>query len=175
MVAALESLSSEELTTPTSWDRFDGRKRKIFDRVLNGKDPELVEEVQRAVLEADAAGLSRRFVASTLAWISPDYYRAEAIEALRPPRAADVERMLKIAYDIRSRRTHILDDLGREAWGFSDGAEVAFEPTHDQIFTLAGLWRLVRHVVRRYVAQAPKVQPEPWDYRMSLPDRKSVV
>ena len=37
------------------------------------------------------------------------------------------------------------------------------------VFTLAGLWRLVSHVVRRYVADADKVAPEPWDYRNALP------
>lgn len=87
----------------------------------------------------------------------------------RPPQSADVEEMLGIAYDIRSRRSHVLEDLGRQAWVFSDGAEVAFEPTLDRIFTLAGLWRPVRHVVREYVAAAPKVDDEPWDYRMALP------
>lgn len=122
-----------------------------------------------AVLEADRVGLKRRFVASTLSRISPEYYRSEAVDVLRPPQSADVERMLGIAYDVRSRRSHILQDLGQEAWVFSDGAEVAFEPRFERIFTLAGLWRLVRHVVRRYVAETPRVEPEPWDYRMSLP------
>jgi hypothetical protein len=169
LVAALESLADDDLTTPTSWDRFDGRKRKIFDQVLKGKDPDLAEEIRQAVLEADRVGLKRRFVASTLSRISPAYYRSEAVGVLRPPQSPDVERMLGIAYDIRSRRSHVLQDLGEEAWGFSDGAEVAFEPNFERIFTLAGLWRLVRHVVRRYVAETPKVDAEQWDYRMPLP------
>lgn len=169
LVAALESLADDDLTTPTSWDRYDGRKRKILDKALEGKDPELAEEIREAVLEADRVGLKRRFIASTFSRISPAYYRSEAVDVLRPPQSADVERMLGIAYDIRSRRSHVLQDLGEEAWVFSDGADVAFEPNFERIFTLAGLWRLVRHVVRRYVAETPKVDAEPWDYRMSLP------
>jgi hypothetical protein len=169
LVAALESLADDDLTTSTTWDRYEGRKRKIFDAVLVGRDPELGEMIREAVLEADRAGLKRRFIASTLSRISPEYYRTEAVGVLRPPPSADVERMLGIAYDIRSRRSHVLQDLGEEAWGFSDGAEVAFEPNFERIFTLAGLWRLVRHVVRRYVADTPKAEAEPWDYRMSLP------
>ena len=77
--------------------------------------------------------------------------------------------MLAIAYDIRSRRSHVLTDLGEEAWVYTDGAETAFEPNFQQIFTLAGLWRLVRHVVRRYVIGAAKTSPEPWDYPEALP------
>jgi hypothetical protein len=169
LVAALESIADDEHATPTTWDRYDGRKRKIFNKALKGESPEMVEKVQQAVLEADRAGLKRRFVASTMARITPDYYRTEATNALRPPASADIERMLGIAYDIRSRRSHILQDLGEEAWVFSDGAEVAYEPSFDRIYTLAGLWRLTRHVVQQYVKDTPKVDPEPWDYRMSLP------
>lgn len=169
LVAALESLAEDDLTTPTTWDRYDGRKRKLFERVLRGKPEDLANEVRQTALEADRAGLKRRFVASTLSRVGPEYYRSEAVGIRQPPRSADIERILGLAYDIRSRRSHILQDLGEEAWVFSDGAEVAFEPNFERILTLAGLWRLVRHIVRRYVADSPKVEPEPWDYRMSLP------
>jgi hypothetical protein len=125
--------------------------------------------VRAAVLEADRAGLKRRFVSSTLARVSPAYYRSEAIGTVRPPHSADFERMLSIAYDIRSGRSHVLEDLGDEAWVFTDGAETVFGPRFRRILTLAGLWRLVRHVVRRFVADAPKTEPEPWDYRNALP------
>ncbi len=169
IVAALESLGDDHLTSPTTWDRYDSAKRKIIDSALSDLDAADAARVRNAILEADRAGLKRRFVASTLARISPAYYRAEAGNAVRPPRAADLERMLGIAYDIRSRRSHVLQDLGAEAWIFADGAETTFEVKFDRILTLAGLWRLTRHVVMRFVADAPKTQPEPWDYWGALP------
>jgi hypothetical protein len=125
LVAALESLSADELTTPTTWDRYDPRKRKIIDAALEGVPRELDEKIRTAVLEADRAGLKRRFVSSTMAQISPDYYRNEARGTVLPPRAPDIERMLGIAYDIRSRRSHVLKDLGDEAWVFTDDAETS--------------------------------------------------
>ena len=76
--------------------------------------------------------------------------------------------MLGIAYDIRSRRSHVLEDLGEGVWLFTDGAETAYEPSFGDL-PLAGLWRLIRHVVRRYVSDAEKVAPAPWDYRDTLP------
>lgn len=168
-VAALESLGDDALTTPTTWDRYDSVKRKIIDPSLEDLSEEASEKIRSAVLQADRAGLRRRFVSSTLDRISPDYYRGDAVGAIRPPGSADIERMLNVAYDIRSRRSHVLEGLGEEAWIYTDGAETAFEPNFQQIFTLAGLWRLVRHVVRRFVADAPKTDPEPWDYRGALP------
>lgn len=169
LVAALESLSDDHLTTPATWDRYDGRKRKIFDAVLKDVDAQVAHDVRASALEADRVGLKRRFVSSTLARVSPVYYRAEAVGASQPPKSADLERMLSIAYDIRSGRSHVLEDLGDEAWVFSAGAETVFEPRLRHILTLAGVWRLVRHVTRGFVAQAPKTQPEPWDYRDTLP------
>jgi hypothetical protein len=169
MVAALESLGDDSLTTSTAWDRYDLVKRKIIDPALKGVDGSDAERVRAAILEADRTGLKRRFVASTLARVSPRYYREEAVNTMRPPRAVELERMLSIAYDIRSRRSHVLQDLGSEAWVLADGAETTFEANFERILTLAGLWRLTGHVVRRFVADAPKVQPEPWDYRGALP------
>ncbi|MFD6713731.1 hypothetical protein ACFWDB_07550 [Micromonospora chalcea] len=169
LVAALESLGDEHLTTPASWDRYEGRKRKIIDAALKGQEESFADRMRVAVLEADRVGLKRRFVSSTLARVSSAYYRGEAVGQGHPPRSADLERLLGVAYDIRSKRSHVLEDLGDEAWVFTDGAETVFEPNFSRILTLAGLWRLVRHVVRQFVADAPKVAPEPWDYRNALP------
>ncbi|WP_313536140.1 hypothetical protein [Arsenicicoccus bolidensis] len=169
LVAALESLAEDDLTTPTTWDRYDGHKRKLIDESLKDAAPELAQRVREAILEADRAGLKRRFVSSTLSRLDAGYFREGASGARRPPRRADLERLLSVAYDIRSRRTHVLQDMGEGVWLFNDGAETAYEPTTDSILTLAGLWRITRHVVRRYVADATKVPPEPWDYRPALP------
>jgi hypothetical protein len=169
LVAALESISDDALSTPATWDRYDGSKRKIIDAALIDAGQEVADRVRSAVLEADRAGLKRRFVSSTLARLSPDYYRDDAVETVRPPRAPDLERMLGIAYDIRSRRSHVLEDLGEGVWLFTDGAETAYEPSFERVLTLSGLWRLIRHVVRRYVSNAEKVAPEPWNYRAALP------
>lgn len=169
LVAALESMSDDELSTPVTWDRYDGSKRKIVDAALLDAGEVVTDRVRAAVLEADRAGLKRRFVSSTLARLSPGYYRDDAVGTVRPPRAPDIERMLSIAYDIRSRRSHVLEDLGEGVWVFTDGAETAYEPNFERVLTLAGLWRLIRHVVRRYTADADKVAPAPWDYRDALP------
>ncbi|MDQ1178656.1 hypothetical protein [Rhodococcus sp. SORGH_AS_0301] len=169
LVAALESISDDKLSTPATWDRYDGSKRKIIDAALIDAGQEVADRVRAAVLEADRAGLKRRFISSTLARLSPDYYRDNAAGSIRPPRAPDLERMLGIAYDIRSRRSHVLEDLGEGVWVYTDGAETAYEPSFERVLTLAGLWRLIRHVVRQYVSNAEKVAPEPWDYRNALP------
>jgi hypothetical protein len=169
LVAALESLSEDSLAAPTTWDRYDPSKRKIMDAALMDLADEEKANIREAVLMADRAGLKRRFISSTLARISPDFYRGDATGAVRPPRSADIERMLSIAYDIRSRRSHVLENLSQEAWVHTDGAETAFEPRLQQVLTLSGLWRLLRHVVRQFVQATPAEESAPWDYTDSLP------
>ena len=78
IVAALESISDHDLSSPVTWDRYDGAKRKIIDAALAGAEHEVADRVRDAVLEAERAGLKRRFVSSTLARLSPDYYRGDA-------------------------------------------------------------------------------------------------
>jgi hypothetical protein len=169
LVAALESLAEDANTTATTWDRYDPKKRKIIDTALQDASDDIGERLRAAVLEADRVGLKRRFVSGTVSRIAPEYFRTGAVGAIRPPRSAEIERMLAIAYDIRSKRSHVLTDLGEEAWVYTDGAETAFEPNFQRIFTLAGLWRLVRHVVRSYIIGATNTLAEPWDYREALP------
>jgi hypothetical protein len=169
LVAALESLADAELTSPATWERYDGSKRKILDKAMAGLTAEVTEKLRTAVLEADRAGLKRRFVSSTMARLSPDYYRHEARSVPSPPRAPEIEGLLEVAYDIRSRRSHVLEDLGEGVWLFTDGAETAYEARVGRVLTISGLWRLIRHVVRTYVASADKVESEPWDYRDALP------
>lgn len=55
--------------------------------------------------------------------VSPEYFRTEAAGVVRPIRGADLERAVKLAYDIRSRNVHVLEDLPPEAWVLGDGAD----------------------------------------------------
>ncbi|MGV2822341.1 hypothetical protein ABZX73_15845, partial [Brevibacterium casei] len=120
LVAALESIADGRLSTPTCWQRFDGRKRKIIDAALADLEQRKAESIRQAVIQAERLGLKRRFISSTLARITPDYYRQSAVGTIRPPRSPDLERMLAIAYDIRSRRSHVLQNLGTGVWLSAD-------------------------------------------------------
>lgn len=170
LVTALESLADADSSSPTTWERYDGRKRKLLDPALEPLADEDAERVKSAILLADHAGLKRRFVSSTLAHVAPSFYREDATRGRRAPRAPDLDRMLSIAYDIRSRRSHVLEDLPEETWRINDGAETTWVANAGtELLTHPGLWRLVRHVVSQRVATAPQTDSEAWDYREALP------
>ena len=168
-VAALESLSEGIEAPMPTWDRMDGRKRKIFDEALNGVDSDLSERIRQAAMEAERLGFRSRFVALVTDNISPDFFRHEAIDAVAPLRSADLERVLKLAYDIRSLSVHALSDLPPEAWIFGNHAETVSPVDLGTMLSLEGLARVSRHVVRNYIARAPAEVDESFNWRATLP------
>jgi hypothetical protein len=169
LVAALESLSSGEDAPEARWDQTDGRKRKLIDAALEDADPALSEAVRIAVMEADRLGATNRFLQFVLRHTSPEFFRAEATEAIRPVRRPDLERALKSAYSVRSRNVHSLWDLPPEAWVLGDAADTVSPGDLGLMLSLEGLTRLARHVVRSYVATAPTGIDRNFDWRGSLP------
>lgn len=174
MVEGLESLADADLAPAVEWDRYDGRKRARIDASLDGLDPERADAVRKAVLEADQVGATSLFVHSTIARLGEEYFRAEASGTKMPLRGPDLDLALKLAYQTRSQKSHVLRDLPPEVFLFS-GSE-----THDLIdgsgtmLTLEGIWRLVRHAIRKFVADGPKGVDPTFNWRRALPGRATV-
>lgn len=169
LVAALESLSGGTDAPAPTWERFDDRKRRLIDDALKGADAELAERVRQAVMEAERAGAKARYVAFVMSNISPDYFRTEATGAPLPVRGADLERAVKLAYDVRSGNVHSLEELPPEAWVLGESAETVSPPDMETMLSLQGLGRLARHVVRNYVDRAPVGVDETFNWRANLP------
>lgn len=169
LVAALESLSAGTSAPPLPWDRLDAVKRGLVDEALEGADADVAERVRRAVVEGERLGFKSRCVTFVMANVSPEYFRTEASDAVRPMRGAILERAVKLAYDVRSRNVHVLEDLPPEAWVLGDRADTVWPPEMGTMLSLEGLARLARHVVRSYVDRAPVQVDRTFDWRASLP------
>lgn len=103
--------------------------------------------------------------------VSPEYFRIEANDAVRPVRGPDLERVVKLAYDIRSRNVHVLEDLPPEAWVLGGRADTVSPPDTGIMLSHEGLARLARHVVKNYIAHAPKEIDSTFNWRDSLPGK----
>lgn len=168
-VAALESLSEGADPPASTWEQMDGRKRGLIDNALDGAPPEVAERVRQAAIEAERLGFMSRFVTFVLEHLSPDYFRAGAVGAVRPIRGADLNRALKQAYLVRSLNVHELTDLPPEAWVLGDQADTVAPPNLGTMLSLEGMARLSRHVVRTYVDRAPTGVDPSFNWRASLP------
>jgi hypothetical protein len=169
LVAALESLSDGTSAPAPTWDRLDARKRRLVDEALEGTDAGVAERVRAAVMEGERLGAKSRCVAFVMDNVSPEYFLTEAADTLRPVRGADLERAVKLAYDVRSRNVHVLEDLPPEAWVLGDRADTVSPPGMGIMLSHEGLARLARHVVRSYVDRAPVEVDPTFNWRASLP------
>ena len=170
IVAAIESLSARHRGLPVpTWQNVDGRKRRIIDAALEDADESTAARVRQAVIEAEHAGARMRFAEFVRANVSPEFFRGEAVDALRPIRGADLRRAVSLAYDIRSRNVHSLTDLPPEAWLFSDRADTVSPPGTGVMLSLEGLSRLARHVVHSYIATAPTGTDDTFNWREAIP------
>ena len=174
LVAALESLSDGTSAPAPTWDRLDALKRRLVDEALEGADAGVAKRVRQAVMEGERLGAKSRFVAFVMDKVSPEYFRAEATDAVLPVRGADLERAVKLAYDVRSRNVHVLEDLPPEAWVLGERADTVSPPRMGTMLSLEGLARLARHVVRSYVDRAPVEVDPTFNWRASLPGQVRV-
>ncbi|HEV2974528.1 MAG TPA: hypothetical protein VGX69_05970 [Solirubrobacteraceae bacterium] len=171
LVAALESLSDGKGAPAPTWDQMNDDRRKLIDAALEDADTQLVDRVREAVMQADRLGAKSRFVAFVMDNVSPSYFRTEATDSSRPVRGADLQRALKLAYDVRSRNVHVLKDLPSEAWVLGDAADTVMPISEGIMLSHEGLLRLARHVVKNYVDRAPAETDFTFDWRTFLPGK----
>lgn len=169
-VAALEALAPEDAAPPFPWSDMDGRKRRLIDEAVAGLADADIKRIRAAVIEAERAGAKRRFIAFVLANLTPRYFREDAVAAVRPASRLELERALKLAYDIRSRNVHELEDLLPETWALGDRAETVNPRRRGLMLSLDGLNRLARSVIREFITHGPTEQTEQFDYRTVLPN-----
>lgn len=176
-VASLESLAqiSIPVEEKRGWDTYNSAKRKIFDAAVENAalGQEQAATMREAVLEIDQLSLRRRFIDFTVAHVEPEYYRHEAIDAIRPIRANDLPNALDVAYRLRSRNVHVLEELAPELWAIADRADT-LRWEGRSVLSLEGLNRLCRHVIRVFVDRSPTDLDTSFDYREHLPNRVRV-
>jgi hypothetical protein len=170
IVAALESLSAGFAAPPIDWNRMPARERALIDNALTGDLPDgAPDRIRKAVTEAYRLGTTARYLAFVVDHVSPSFFRAEAVGVKNPIRGADLERLVKQAYEIRSLNVHALRELRYEAWMHGSEFETVAPANERLMLTHVGLLRLARHVLKNYVDRAPVGLDADFDWRAYLP------
>ena len=167
-VMSIESLAQKFDGFEPAWDDYDQSKRQRIDEAL-GKTPDPVaNKVRASVLANEHVAISRRFREFSLAHVGPGFFREEAQTAVNAVSRPDLSIALKQAYSIRSRYVHHLTDIPRLLVGIDGFHETMVVDGHPAL-TFAGLSRVARHVIKTFVARAPKTETEEFNWRMDLP------
>ena len=169
-VMSIESLAQKFDGFEPAWDDYAQNRRQQIDEAL-GETPEPVaNKVRAAVLANEHVAIGRRFREFALAHVGPDFFREAAQTSVNAVSRPDLSIALKQAYSIRSSYVHHLKDIPRLLVGI-DGFHETMVVDGQPALTFAGLTRVARHVIKTFVARAPKTETEEFDWRMDLPGK----
>lgn len=169
-VMSMESLAQNFDEFEPTWDDYDQNKRHHVDEALRKAPEALANGVRDAVLVNEHVAIARRFREFVLAHVGPSFFREETLTAVNAVSRPDLSIALRQAYSIRSSYVHHLNDIPRllvGIGGFHETIVINGKPT----LTFAGLARVARHVIKTFVAQAPKTEKEVFDWRKELPGK----
>ena len=169
-VMSMESLAQNYDGFEPAWDDYDQNKRRSVDEALRDAPEAAANRVRAAVLANEHVAIARRFREFALAHVGPSFFREEAQTAVNAVSRPDLSIALRQAYSIRSSYVHHLKDIPHllvGIGGFHETMAVDGEPA----LTFAGLARVARHVIKTFVAQAPKTETEDFDWRKDLPGK----
>ncbi|WP_205959624.1 hypothetical protein [Ramlibacter humi] len=165
IVASVESMAQEFDGHQAEWHSLEDRKRVAMDAALEGSPPEIARRVRDALLSIEHVALAKRFREFTLAYTQPSFFRGEATGVENPAGRYDIEDCLREAYTLRSKYVHSLKPLPHMLTVGHLPGEVVRED-NKQYFTVAGLTRLMRHVITSFVMQHETLEREAYDYRL---------
>jgi hypothetical protein len=170
-VMSIESLAQKFDGFEPAWDDYDQNKRQRIDEALGETLEPVANKVRACVLANEHVAIARRFREFALAHVGPGFFREESQTAVNAVSRPDLSIALKQAYSIRSGYVHHLKDIPRlllvGIGGFHETMVVDGQPA----LTFAGLARVARHVIKTFVARAPKTETEEFDWRMDLPGK----
>ena len=169
-VMSMESLAQEFDEFDPAWSDYDQAKRRRVDEALSRADEVTADKVQAAILANEHVALARRFREFALAHVGPSFFREEAETVAGAISRPDLSIALRQAYSIRSSYVHHLQDIPRLLVGI-DGFHETMEVDGQPTLTFAGLSRVARHVINTFVARAPKVEKEEFDWMKDVPGK----
>ncbi|KII13688.1 hypothetical protein [Phaeobacter sp. S60] len=171
LVSAVETLVQDFDGFQPSWPDVDERKRKALDGALSNAPRGTAEAVRAAIVEVEHIAMARRYRDFIVSKIEASYFRAADVASNHAVTRRELPSALRQAYGLRSQYIHSakpLPDALTMPHGHREVAEIERRP----VLTIQGLARVTRYVIRRFIADGPKVETEEYDYNL---ERAGVV
>ncbi|MHC5133437.1 hypothetical protein ACYSTU_20105 [Pseudomonas glycinis] len=171
LVMAIEALVQDASGYTSSWKDVEEKKRKRLEKVLDGLDIGVCEEIKAAIVESEHLSLAKKFNHFILNNLPLDYFSDDAALQASPIGRTDLIDALSNLYSTRSKYVHELKALPREFNHMAGTGEREVAFIDDKlILTMQGLTRLVRSVIKEFVRKQEKIDREPCDYNMENPN-----
>jgi len=169
LVYCLESLSQGFDEFTPEWNHYEEKVRAAIDLHLQGVDVSIGDNIRSALLEASHVQLQTRFLDFITKHVTDAFFTDEAKDVRGAVRPSQIRQALKNAYVLRSKYVHTLqkiqDHLRHSKLSDSD----VFIWDNEVYLTLGGLYRVVRHVIHRFIQLAESVESEEYNWLKDLP------
>ena len=170
LLSSLEPLLRHLNVKEPTWEDYPENKRLPVDHALRNADEGTHRDVQRALLELDKNAIGRRLRLFVDVHLDASYFRSEASGTVSPIGRSGLRRRLGYAYALRSSYLHASKGLPQELTLVPmSKAETTRVVGLGTLPSFEGLSRLVRHLIRQFVARQESVAKEPYDYSAEEP------
>ena len=168
MVSALESLALKFDGFEPTWADYPEQKRRAIDKALGGASEDTVIAVRKALLQSEHIAIARRYREFICNAVGEDYFRCLSDNQGRQLARYELDSAVKQAYEARSAYLHRLEVLPSEIVHSIAGWETT-EVGRRPALTFQGLYRLGQYIIRGFIASAPQVEIEKYDYVLEQP------
>lgn len=168
MVAAIETVATNPSVEPPLWGQLDGRKRKLYSKVLKDMDAPTADTLKKIVLEAEHAGASHRFREFVLGNLGDDFFRRPQVGHSRQISRYELLPALHEAYSLRSNYIHDAKRLPDPITHPHHHAEVTYVD-RVPVLTHQGLYEVARKSILNFVLSSPKIESEQYNYEYDRP------
>lgn len=166
LIYCLETLSQKYSPQP-KWEDYE--KHPQVDRILQGVDETIADEVRRTILEDKHLKLQEGFVRFIMDNTSISFFAEESTSVKSPIRRSEFRQALISAYAVRSSYAHELEPvLAHLKAGFIEGD--VYHHDNTPYLTYSGLLRLTRHVMLNYIFSQRSVANEQYNWMNDLPN-----
>ncbi|WP_349742959.1 hypothetical protein [Roseateles cavernae] len=167
LVASAETLATRFVKT-TTWADLPEEKRRAVDGALEGAHELVASRVRDALVKVEHASIGPKFRAFMAEYLGDAYFRGPFKQHSHPIGRSELGQALASAYEARSKYVHELRPLPKL---LMSGGPVMQTMLIDRkrMFTLHGLARITRHVIKSYVLAQETVGPQPSSYREDIP------
>lgn len=170
LIYFLESLTQHFDEFKPSWNDYNQNQREKLDKILCTLDQDTAENIRDILLNDSHLKLQTRFINFITSNLSDSYFLDEASNIKLPLRKSHLKQVMKNAYDIRSKYTHILEGMKKELKFDPISLGDTFISDNDVFLTYNGLLRLCHHVTVNFVNTLDYVEDENFNWLDDIPN-----
>lgn len=169
LVMSMETLVQDFDGYESSWSDIEDRKRRPLEKAMEGLAPEQAEKVKSTLVQVEHVAANRRFKEFIRSHIKDDHFSLITSGESEPIGKREFEEALNTVYDVRSKYVHTLKPLPNEFLAYS-GQKETVHIGDSLIFTIRGLRRIAKAVIKSFILSQEQVEKEPYNYIFESPN-----